>query len=72
MPVYLTTYLDPKCYNDSDFQTNRNCHKSTSKSMSTLGDSIIGWRNIKQSCIVDFTMEVESIVACEAIKETCI
>ena len=31
--------------------------------MSTLGGEAISWRNVKQSYIVDFTMEVEYVVA---------
>ena len=37
--------------------------------MFTLGRGGIIWRSIKQSCIVDSTIEVEYVSFCEAAKE---
>ena len=37
--------------------------------MFTLGGGVIISRSIKQSCIVDSTMEAEYVAACEAAKE---
>ena len=37
--------------------------------MLTLGGGTISWRSVKQSCIVDSTMEAEYFAACEAAKE---
>ena len=37
--------------------------------MFTLGGGAISWRSVKQSCLVDFTMEVEYGAAYEAAKE---
>lgn len=37
--------------------------------MFTLGGGVVVWRSLKQSSIVDSTMEVEYIEACEASKE---
>ena len=37
--------------------------------MFTLGGGAISWRSVKQSCIVDSTMEAEYVAACEAAKE---
>ena len=37
--------------------------------MFSLGGGAIIWRSIKQTCVVDSTMEVEYVVACEAAKE---
>ena len=37
--------------------------------MFTFGDGAISWRNVKQSSIVDSTMEAEYIAASEAAKE---
>ena len=37
--------------------------------MFTLGGGVISWRSIKQSCIVDSTIEVEYVATCEAAKE---
>lgn len=37
--------------------------------MFTLGDQAISWRNIKQSYIVDLTMEAKYMTTFEATKE---
>ena len=37
--------------------------------MFTLGGGATSWRSVKQSCIVDSTMETEYVVAYEAAKE---
>ena len=37
--------------------------------MFTLGGGAISWRNIKQKCIADSTIEAEYVAACEAAKE---
>lgn len=37
--------------------------------MFTLGDQAISWRNIKQSYIVDLTMEAKYLTTFEAAKE---
>ena len=37
--------------------------------MLTLGGGTISWRSVKQSCIVDSTMEAEYVAASEAAKE---
>ncbi|GFY91148.1 hypothetical protein Acr_07g0013440 [Actinidia rufa] len=47
----------------------RDSKKSTSGYVLTLGDGAISWRSVKQSCIVDSTMEAEYIAACEIAKE---
>ncbi|KAA0032993.1 gag/pol protein [Cucumis melo var. makuwa] len=56
-------------YTDSDFQTDKDHRKSTSGSVFTLNGGAVVWRSIKQSCIVDSTMEAEYIASCEAAKE---
>ena len=38
--------------------------------MFTFGGGAISWRSVKQSSIVDFTMEAEYIAASEVAKET--
>ena len=43
--------------------------KSTSGCVFTLGDRAISWRSVKQSCIVDSTMEAKYVATCEAAKE---
>ena len=68
MLIYHSEDLIPIGYTDSDFQSYLNFKKSTSSSVFTLGSGAISWRNVKQSCIVDSTMEAEYVVACEAVK----
>ena len=55
-------------YTDSDFQSILDFRKSTSGYVFILGGGAISWRSVKQSCIVDSTMEAEYVVACEAAK----
>ncbi|KAA0059674.1 retrovirus-related pol polyprotein from transposon tnt 1-94 [Cucumis melo var. makuwa] len=69
MLVYGSKDLILTGYTDSDFQTDKDSRKSTSGSVFTLNGGAVVWRNIKQSCIADSTMEAEFIVACEAAKE---
>ena len=54
---------------DSDFQSDLDFKKSTSSCVFTLGGGTISWKSVKQSCIVDSTMEAEYVAACEAAKE---
>ena len=70
MLVYSGGDLNPIGYTDSDFQSDKDSRKSTSRSIFTLGGGAIVWRCIKQSSIADSTMEAEYIVACEAAKES--
>ena len=53
----------PIGYTDSDFQSDIESIKSTSRYMFTLGGGAVSWRSVKQSSIADSTMEVEYIVA---------
>ena len=46
---------------DSDFLLDLNFRKSTSGSIFTLGRDTIIWRDMKQNCIVNSTMETEYI-----------
>ena len=59
----------PVGYTDSDFQLDLDFRKSTVGCVFTLGGGAISWRNVKQSCIANSTMEAEYVVACEAAKE---
>ncbi|XP_070044873.1 secreted RxLR effector protein 161-like [Nicotiana tomentosiformis] len=69
MLVYHSGDLAPIGYTDSDFQSDRDSRKSTSGYIFTLGGGAISWRSIKQSCVVDSTMEAEYVDASEAAKE---
>ena len=70
MLLYSGGDLNPIGYTDSDFQSNKNSRKSTSRSIFTLGGGAIVWRSIKQSSIANSTMESEYIASCEAAKES--
>ena len=67
--VYQCEDLIPVGYTDSDFQLDLDFRKSTVGCVFTLGGGAISWRNVKQSCIANSTMEAEYVVACEAAKE---
>ena len=57
-------------YTDSDFYTDIDSRKSTSRFVFTLNEGAIIWRSIKQGCIANSTMEAEYVAACEAAKES--
>ena len=69
MLVYHGDELAPIGYTDSDFQSNADLRKSNSGYVFTLGGAAVSWRSIKQSCIVDSSMEAEYVAASEAAKE---
>ena len=69
MLIYSGAYLNPIRYTDSDFMSDKDTRKSTSRSVFTLGGGAVVWRSVKQSSIADSTMEAEYIAACEAAKE---
>ncbi|KAA0048407.1 gag/pol protein [Cucumis melo var. makuwa] len=69
MLVYGSKDLILTGYTGSDFQSDKVARKSTSGSVFTLNGGAVVWRNIKQSCIADSTMEAEYVAACEAVKE---
>ena len=69
MLVYRCEDLIPIGYTDLGFQSDPDFRKSTSGYVFTLGGGAISWRSVKQSCIVDSTMEAEYVAACEAAKE---
>ena len=56
-------------YTDSGFQSNLDFRKSTSGCVFTLGGGAISWRSVKQSCIVDSTMDAKYVAVCEAVEE---
>ena len=59
----------PIGYTDLDFQSDREFKKSTSRYVFTLGGGAISWQSVKQSSIVDSTMEAEYIASSEVAKE---
>ena len=69
MLVYSGEDLTPLGYMDSDIQSDKDSRKLTSGSVFTLGGGAIVWWSIKQSCIVESTMEAEYVAASEASKE---
>ena len=66
MLVYQDESLVPIGYTDSDFYSDIESIKSTSRYVFTLGGGAVSWRSVKQSSIADSTMEVEYIAASEA------
>ena len=56
-------------YTDSNFQSDLEFRKSTLRCVFTLGGGAISLRSVKQSCIVDSTMEAEYVAACEVAME---
>ncbi|TYK04911.1 gag/pol protein [Cucumis melo var. makuwa] len=69
MLVYGSKDLILIGYTDSDFQTDKDARKSTSRSVFTLNGGAVVWRSIKQYYIANSTMEAEYVAACEAAKE---
>ena len=67
--IYSGADLNPIGYTNSDFMSDKDSRKSTSRSVFPLGGGAVVWRSVKQSSIVDSTMEAEYIAACEAAKE---
>ena len=59
--VYSSGDLNPIGYTDSDFQSDKDSQKSTSRSIFTLSGRAVIWRSIKQSSIADSTMEAEYV-----------
>lgn len=59
MFIYHCEDLTAAGYTVSDFQSNRDSQKSTSRYVYTLDGGIISWRSVKQSSIVGSTMEAE-------------
>ena len=55
-------------YTNSDFQSDKDSRKLTSRYVFTLGRGVVSWRSIKQSYIVDSTTKVEYVVALEVAK----
>ena len=69
MLVYSSRDLIPIRYTDFDFQSDRDSQKSTSGAVFSLGGGAIIWRSIKQTSVVDSTMEAEYVATCEAAKK---
>ena len=69
MLVYSSGSLETIGYTDSDFQGDIDSRKSTSGYVFTLNGGAICWRIVKQTCVVDSTIEAEYVVASEAAKE---
>ncbi|RVW64419.1 hypothetical protein CK203_062532 [Vitis vinifera] len=68
MLVYHYDELLPLAYTDLDFQFDRDSRKSTLGFVFTLGGGAVSWKSLKQSYIIDYTMEADGAVA--QFKET--
>ena len=69
MLIYGSDELTPIGYTDSNFMSNSDSRKSTSRYVFMLGGGAISWRSIKYECTADSTSEAENVAACEATKE---
>ena len=69
MFVYRCEDQIPIGYTDSNFQSDLDFRKSTSSCVFTLRGGAISWRSVKQSCIVDSTMEAKYVATSKAAKE---
>ena len=61
--------LKVKGYTNSDFMTDVDDRKSTSRCIFLCNYDAVSWKNFKQSIIVDSTIEVEYIAISEAAKK---
>ena len=61
--------LQVEGYTDSDFISNPDDRKSTSKYMFICINGIVSWKSFKQSIIVDSIMEAEYVATSDAKKE---
>lgn len=70
---YMLVYSAPDLmligYTNSNFQIDRDSYKSTSGPVFTLGGGVFVQRSIKQSYIIDSTIETEYVTAYEVAKE---
>lgn len=69
MLVYSGRDSIPIGYIDSNFQSDKDSQMSTSRAVFTLGSGAIIWRSVKQTCVVDSTMEAKYVASCETTKE---
>ena len=69
MLVYHCNELLPLGYIDLDFQFDRNSRKSTADFVFTLGGGAVSWKSLKQSYIIDYTMEAEYVIISKVAKE---
>lgn len=69
MIVYQGNELVPIVCQNLDFQSNRDSRRSTSNWLFTLGYGAVSQRSIKQSCIIDCTIDVEYATASKGAKE---
>ena len=69
MFMFHSEELAPIRYTNSDFQSYTDSRRSTFNFMFTLGGAIVIQKSVKQSCIVNSTMEAKYIVTFEVEKE---
>ena len=73
MFVFQSDKLVPREYTNLDLQYDKDSHQFTFVFFFffffTLGDAVVGWTSLKQSCIVDSTMKVKYVSTFEVAKE---
>ena len=61
--------MRPLGYTDSSFQSYRDSHKPTFEFVVTLVGEVVSWRSVKQSYIVDSTMEAKYVFPSKVAKQ---
>ncbi|XP_059645285.1 secreted RxLR effector protein 161-like [Cornus florida] len=69
MLVYGGDDLVPIGYTDSDFQSDPDAKRSTSRYVFKLNGGAVSWKSVKLGCTADSTMEADYIAASEVAKE---
>ena len=69
MFMFQSDELVPNEYIDSNFQSDKDSHWSTSSIVVTFDGMVVSCRSVKQSYIVDSTMEVEYVATSKVGKE---
>ena len=69
MLIYGSDDLIPVGYMDSNFMSDKDSRKSTSRYVFMLGGGAISWRSVKQDRTVDSTSKAEYVATCEEAKE---
>ena len=69
MFMFHNDELVPIGYTDSNFQSNKNSHRSTYSFVFTLGGVTISWISMKQFYITNSSMKVKYVATLEVAKK---
>ena len=59
--MFQSDELVPKGYIYLDFQSDKDSHKSIFGFVFTFGGTTLNWKSVKQSCIIDSTIEMNML-----------